>query len=643
MSYNIKLNEDQTRILSELKTFIINDKLNKFYLLTGLAGTGKSFLISYLLSFPEFKDKKIAITGCTNKAVGVLESYFLKNQSNLNISNDNQTFLTIHKLLQIKRKIGLNGEELFISSIDENNIKVRSKSIFYYDIIIVDEVSMLSRELVLQILKLQKKLKGKIIFLGDKAQLPPVKEPESHIFELGETKIPKGNLTHIMRSGDQIINFVNSIRILIDNPLHKVPFKKLSSPPLDGTPSKINVYFKDKPENNEKDWLNKYLKDVKNNVEQIILCYTNKRVDKLNQIIRQSLFDLNLQTYSNNYLKGEKIIFNNCYNLITNNNKYDSSQMVNIKTAELSNINIRQFNLFDILNPRYPISIIDTTNEIIRKKYNIHYLSNQARLVEKKCISLTQYQCHCCYSSENKDNNQSQTQSQDNHLDLHFMECGHQYCNNCFYEWNLFDRSYYSMCPLCILKIKYNNQDNQINNQKDNQMNNQKDNLEEQKQEIGLIEIKGNVELSGMINRLRKYLGNVKYKVWNLELDNKDKLLVIHEEDKEKYLENIEYIKNSLRDINMFINKNGKFKEFIDIWEKILGQLWEFYYYFFIDQFAQISYGYAITTHRSQGSTYKNVFVDLNDIIKNNIYKKEGFQCLYTAVTRASENLDILI
>jgi ATP-dependent exoDNAse (exonuclease V) alpha subunit len=93
----------------------------------------------------------------------------------------------------------------------------------------------------------------------------------------------------------------------------------------------------------------------------------------------------------------------------------------------------------------------------------------------------------------------------------------------------------------------------------------------------------------------------------------------------------------------MFINKNGKFKEFIDIWEKILGQLWEFYYYFLIDQFAQISYGYAITTHRSQGSTYKNVFVDLNDIIKNNIYKKEGFQCLYTAVTRASENLDILI
>jgi ATP-dependent exoDNAse (exonuclease V) alpha subunit len=71
-------------------------------------------------------------------------------------------------------------------------------------------------------------------------------------------------------------------------------------------------------------------------------------------------------------------------------------------------------------------------------------------------------------------------------------------------------------------------------------------------------------------------------------------------------------------------------------------QLWEFYYYFYIDQFAQINYGNVITTHRSQGSTYKRVYVDLIDIIKSNDNKKEGFQCLYTAVTRASENLEIL-
>ena len=84
--------------------------------------------------------------------------------------------MTIHKLLQIKRNIDSTGQENFISLIDENNIKPSENSIFYYDLIIVDEVSMLNKDLTLKLLLLQKKIKGKIIFLGDKAQLPPVNE-----------------------------------------------------------------------------------------------------------------------------------------------------------------------------------------------------------------------------------------------------------------------------------------------------------------------------------------------------------------------------------------------------------------------------------------------------------------------------------
>jgi exodeoxyribonuclease-5 len=241
----INLNNEQQNIFNELHNFVFNkSNKTKLYLLTGLAGTGKTFLISYFLTLHELKNKKIAVTGCTNKAVGVLESSFLKTLDSYKITNnkdntdkkDNEdsnysrlTFLTIHKLLQIKRKIDSNGEEIFESSIDENNIKITSKSIFFYDLIIVDEVSMLSKDLTLQILRLHQKIKGKIIFLGDKAQLPPVREPESHIFELAGTQIPQGSLQKIMRSGDQIIDFVNSIRILIDNYQHKVPFKKLAN------------------------------------------------------------------------------------------------------------------------------------------------------------------------------------------------------------------------------------------------------------------------------------------------------------------------------------------------------------------------------------------------------------------------------
>ncbi len=122
-------------------------------------------------------------------------------------------------------------------------------------------------------------------------------------------------------------------------------------------------------------------------------------------------------------------------------------------------------------------------------------------------------------------------------------------------------------------------------------------------------------------------------------LQNKDLIQVNHPEEKEKYDQDIENIKTQLRDINSYISSSRKREP---LWEKITQQLWEFYYYYYIDQFAQINYGNAITTHRSQGSTYKNVYVDLIDIITCNDIKKEAYQCLYTAVTRASNNLEIL-
>ena len=73
----------------------------------------------------------------------------------------------------------------------------------------------------------------------------------------------------------------------------------------------------------------------------------------------------------------------------------------------------------------------------------------------------------------------------------------------------------------------------------------------------------------------------------------------------------------------------------------LLNRLWEFYYSYYIDQFADISYGYCITTHKSQGSTFKYVYIDLPNLILNHDITQR-YQCLYTAVTRASNHLHIL-
>ena len=108
-----------------------------------------------------------------------------------------------------------------------------------------------------------------------------------------------------MRSGDQIIKLVNSIRTLIENPEHKVPFKKLANT-SDGEVSRIGIF------KNEDEWIQKYLDVNKEDTEQIILCYTNRRVDELNKKIRKVLFNIK-NDQQDGFVNGEKIIFSNCY------------------------------------------------------------------------------------------------------------------------------------------------------------------------------------------------------------------------------------------------------------------------------------------------------------------------------------------
>jgi len=54
--------------------------------------------------------------------------------------------------------------------------------------------------------------------------------------------------------------------------------------------------------------------------------------------------------------------------------------------------------------------------------------------------------------------------------------------------------------------------------------------------------------------------------------------------------------------------------------------------------FNKVRYAYGLTAHRSQGSTYKHVFVDQRDILLNH-NKREAFKCLYVADTRGTDSI----
>ncbi|NIO30183.1 MAG: AAA family ATPase [Gemmatimonadetes bacterium] len=59
------------------------------------------------------------------------------------------------------------------------------------------------------------------------------------------------------------------------------------------------------------------------------------------------------------------------------------------------------------------------------------------------------------------------------------------------------------------------------------------------------------------------------------------------------------------------------------------------------DAFAHLRPHYAMTCHKSQGSTYDHVFVDSRDVLKNSS-QWEAWRCLYVACTRAAKSLTVL-
>ena len=135
---------------------------------------------------------------------------------------------------------------------------------------------------------------------------------------------------------------------------------------------------------------------------------------------------------------------------------------------------------------------------------------------------------------------------------------------------------------------------------------------------------------------------------------NKDELIKIysiHADDEKKYNYIIELgnkilirLKEKLhKKINNLKNvDNMKKCDIFSIVEKKMNNLWKDWQMNVIDIFAQLNYGYCITVHKSQGSTFKNVFIDIFDIFENK-NKEEVLKCLYTAITRTSDSLELLI
>jgi DNA replication protein DnaC len=289
---DIELTKDQIYCLQEILDFITNPKRKseRFFLLTGSPGTGKTFLISYIYSILK-KNYNILFSASTNKAVNVLQATYEKQHKTIVTSDTfleskgGVMFQTIHKFMNSKRTIDKNGEAYFQFSHSKKEKKP--------DVIFIDEVSMVSENLGNQIFSI--KNYKKIILIGDKNQLPPVNEKESIVFSW---KIPTGNLNEIVRYSNNIVKLADQLKDLI-NYGKKINLKSCSGNGV--------FLYKD----NQKDWLNSY---YKMNYNSVISAYTNDQVRKYNDLIRKELLlKSSGKTKLDTFEKGEKIMFNNFY------------------------------------------------------------------------------------------------------------------------------------------------------------------------------------------------------------------------------------------------------------------------------------------------------------------------------------------
>ena len=91
-----------------------------------------------------------------------------------------------------------------------------------------------------------------------------------------------------------------------------------------------------------------------------------------------------------------------------------------------------------------------------------------------------------------------------------------------------------------------------------------------------------------------------------------------------------EYCKNTI----LKIKKISKFSE-----KKDISKFWDIFYTLKNTIYSPIKYSYALTVYKSQGSTFRKIFVDMNDMkicVKD---KSVLSKSLYTAITRGAEKI----
>lgn len=593
----IEFSKNQKKAIKRLLSFIC-DYNQKTFGLYGYAGTGKTTtlveFVAYLLENKYIKS--VALTAPTNKAVNIIKSKFRHHLKRLSkIDHDipfddlvdllekrgmKVDFITIHKLLNYKNDFDTEGDRIFLRNGDT--------TINDYDLVIIDECSMIPYMIINNIYEDIRNLINKagnnfqkfpkILFSGDICQLPPVNELKSIIF----------------------LNIFNGIKI-----------REIM------TFSEMQKYY-EQIENNKKknkfkiDFTKEYYEKLMTDLELDLL---NMKYFTLTEVVRTKLSNVvnlcyNIREWIDNLIKYPKI------------REYVGNGVYIYKNSDKT----------------------DKTNNDWFKKYMEYHSSNKLEHSSNIILAWTNRQC------ESYNNSIRKIIFKDKKV-IDKYEIGDILILNDFYILDEIQEKQYKKG-----KEKENTNrfytseqikivDLEIITKKCNSFN---DVLPKQLQKLKSID-KIDQKFKQLINKLNN-VSKREYKAWKIYVkklhdmctnsEETYQLYVIHD-DSQKLLEN-DKMRNldEIRKFKKELEKNPESSKTIE--KYIFKQLWKEWSNIYNEPFANVNIGCSISCHKSQSSTYFNVFVDADDILNNN-NNDEAKRCIYTALTRASNEIHILV
>ena len=308
----MELTNQQNKVFEQIKAFLNSDA--SVFILRGYAGTGKTTMVKVIADYIK-QTRQLAMMAPTGRAARVLAM------------KTGHTATTIHKAIYSKAHV----EPKKVKNIAESEFKfvfsINNSENGGNIVAIVDEASMVcSRKIEHELFMfgtdnlmedlltfVRPNFGGKVIFVGDPAQLPPVGESVSNAlraeyFKEKGLKVIEAELTEVLRQKDDSVILKNAM--MIRNLLKK--------------DKRNQLVFEEQKDDVEtvpsEQFLDKYLNYRKESGkhDSVIICYSNKSANRYNRDIRKSLYGGDVPLQENDIL----LITQNNYRLDRMNGEF---------------------------------------------------------------------------------------------------------------------------------------------------------------------------------------------------------------------------------------------------------------------------------------------------------------------------------